>query len=644
MPRTASALYGSWKSPLTSHMVASGTTRFESQLATFNDEVYWAESRPDEEGRYVIVHWTQGRGRMDLNPKPYSARTRVHEYGGGAFLVDNGTVYFSNFTDQRLYKLTTNSEVKPVTPDNGLRYADGVMDHKHHRIICICEDHTGVGKQAVNSIVSIGLIGNEINTLVSGNDFYISPRISPDGKHLAWLTWNHPDMPWDYTELWLGDISVDGSISRAVKIAGNHEDTICQPLFAPDGTLHFISERTGWWNLYRWKNEQVEPLHQMEAEFGSPQWVFGISNYDFQPSGKIVCSFTKSGYSYLAMLDPVTKSLRNIDIPYTSISTVKASPGYAVLLAGSPTEPNSIIRVQLEDGKVELIKKASELKINSGYLSSPETIEYPTGNNRLAYAYYYPPKNRDFEAPEDTRPPLLVFSHGGPTGAASPTFNPAIQYWTSRGFAVADVNYGGSTGYGREYRRRLNGQWGIVDVDDCVNCALYLIKQGKVDAVRMAIRGGSAGGYTTLAALIFRSIFKAGASYYGVSDLAALEKDTHKFESHYLHGLVGRYPERRDLFRERSPINHVDQLSCPVIFFQGNEDKIVPPAQSEMMVNALRKKGLPVAYLLFEGEQHGFRQAKNIKRALEAEYYFYCRIFDLNPGDDIESVQIENLK
>ncbi len=482
MSKKAIAVYGSWKSPVSSGLISSGTTRFESQISTCNDNIYWIESRPTEEGRSVIVCWSPGKGLLDINPKPYNARTRVHEYGGGAFLVNNGVVYFSHYSDQRIYKKDLHGDIAPITPEGQLRFADGIIDHQRYRIICICEDHSNPQKQAINSIVSINLENKEINTLVSGNDFYASPRLSPDGNNLVWLTWNHPNMPWDYTEIWSGDISEEGGITKVVKIAGNEQDSICQPRFAPDGTLYFISERTGWWNLYRWIDGQAEPLYPMEAEFGSPQWVFGVSNYDFEPSGNIICSYIKSGISYLAVLNPITKSLRNIDIPYTTISAVKASPGNAVLLAGSPTEPNSIIRVRLINGKVEVIRKSNISFVDPGYLSIPETIEFPTENHRFAYAYYYQPKNRDFIAPKNTKPPLLIFSHGGPTSATSSTFNLAIQFWTSRGFAVADVNYGGSTGYGREYRQRLNGQWGIVDVDDCVNCARYLIEQGKVDA------------------------------------------------------------------------------------------------------------------------------------------------------------------
>lgn len=641
-PRVAG--YGSWRSPITSDLIASGAVRLDAQIELEGDDVYWVETRPTEEGRYVIVRQSQDGQVTDITPKPYNVRTRVHEYGGGAFIIDNGTVYFSNFADQRLYRQDTDANPRPITPKGDVRYADGVIDHRRRRIVCVCEDHTVDNNEPANSLVGISLDGaGYIQQLVSGNDFYSSPRVSPDGSHLAWLTWNHPNMPWDSTELWAGEIMENGSISHAMLVAGGSDESICQPRYARDGTLYFISERTGWWNLYRWRDGHVEPLCEMDAEFGTPQWVFGLSNYGFESTERLVCTYIKDGISYLAGLDILTRRFETIDIPYTSITSLQSAPGYVVLLAGSPDEATAIVRLELATGKIEVLRRSTEVAIEPGYLSVPQAIEFPTEHGLTAYALYYKPKNRDFAALPGERPPLLVVSHGGPTSATSSTLNLTIQYWTSRGFAVVDVNYGGSTGYGRAYRQRLDGQWGIVDVDDCVNCARYLIERGEVDGERAAIRGGSAGGYTTLAALTFRRLFKAGASYYGVSDLEALARDTHKFESRYLDRIVGPYPDRRDLYAERSPINFVDRMSCPVIFFQGNEDRVVPPSQAELMVDALRQKGVPVAYILFEGEQHGFRRAQNIKRALDVELYFYSRIFGFELADPIEPVLIENL-
>jgi dipeptidyl aminopeptidase/acylaminoacyl peptidase len=505
------------------------------------------------------------------------------------------------------------------------------------------EDHTGEG-EAVNTLVSVDLrSGGPGTVLVSGNDFYAAPRVSPDGSRLAWLTWNHPNMPWDGTQLWVAEMDGAGSLVRAEQVAGGVDESVFQPEWSPDGVLHFVSDRTGWWNLYRWRGGRMEPLCAMEAEFGLPQWVFGMSTYGFASSGQILCAYAQAGRTHLARLDTETGELEEMESPYTEVYGLRVAGGRAVFRAGSPTEPISVVLLDLQSGQLEVLRRSSDITVDAGYVAVPESIEFPTEGGLTAHAFFYPPTNRDHVAPPDERPPLLVRSHGGPTGAASSSLSWDIQYWTSRGFAVVDVNYGGSTGYGRAYRQRLNGQWGVVDVDDCANAARYLVERGLVDGNRLAIRGGSAGGYTTLCALAFRDVFKAGASYFGVSDLGALARDTHKFESRYLDRLVGPYPERRDLYRERSPIHFAQDISCPMIFFQGLEDKVVPPNQAEMMVEAVRAKGLPVAYLPFEGEQHGFRRAENIKRAFDAELYFYSRVFGFQLADQVQPVVIENL-
>ncbi|HEY6400933.1 MAG TPA: S9 family peptidase [Blastocatellia bacterium] len=646
--------YGSWKSPITSDLIVSGAIGL-MQTAVDNEDVYWVETRPQEKGRYVVVKLTPDGKKIDFTPAPFNARTRVHEYGGGGFMVSDGVIYFSNFADQRLYRFDGAGAPQAITSEAEMRYADGVIDRKRNRMICVREDHSAVaavaapGLEAVNSIVGIPLDGaGEQVTLAGGADFYSSPRLDPardnqTGSRLAWLQWNHPNMPWDGTELWVAAIQEDGSLTDRVRVAGGGGESIFQPEWSPAGELHFVSDRTGWWNLYRWREGRIEALYPMEAEFGSPQWVFGMSTYAFESENRIVCAYTEQGFSKLAILDTTTGKLENIETPFTRIDSIRATPGAAVFIAATPVETAGVIRFDVENRRFETVRSSSELKIDPGYISVPQAIEFPTENGLTSHGFFYPPCNRDFIAPETERPPLLVMSHGGPTAATSPTLRLGIQYWTSRGVAVLDVNYGGSSGYGREYRERLSGRWGVVDVDDCVNGAKYLAERGLVDGDRLAITGGSAGGYTTLCALTFRDAFKAGASHYGVSDLEALEVDTHKFESRYTHKLVAPYPEREDLYRERSPINHTDLLAAPVIFFQGLEDKIVPPNQAEMMVDALRAKGLPVAYITFEGEQHGFRQASNIKRALDAEFYFYSRVFGFEPSDAIEPVMIENL-
>ncbi|HEX8686972.1 MAG TPA: S9 family peptidase, partial [Pyrinomonadaceae bacterium] len=480
--------------------------------------------------------------------------------------------------------------------------------------------------------------------LVEGNDFYAAPRLSPDGSRLAWQTWNHPNMPWDGCELWVAELDEGGAVAGSRRVAGGEEESVFQPQWSPAGTLYFVSDRGGWWNIYRLGEDgAAEAVYEAEAEFGLPQWVFAMSTYAFASEERIVCAYATGGEWNLGALDTRTKRLERFDLPYNDISYVRADENRAVFRAGSPTLRTSVVELDLKTRETRVLRRASEVTIDEAYVSTPRAVEFPTESGRTAHAFYYPPRNPDFAAPEGERPPLLVKCHGGPTSAASSTLRLETQYWTSRGIAVLDVNYGGSTGYGREYRQRLNGEWGVVDVDDCVNGAKYLIEQGEVDPARCVITGGSAGGYTTLNALTFRDTFRAGASHFGIGDLTVFVGDTHKFESRYLERLIGPYPERADLYRERSSINFTDRLSCPVIFFQGLEDKIVPPNQAELMVEALRKKRLPVAYVAFEGEQHGFRKAENIKRALEGEFYFYSRVFGFQPADEVEPVEIENL-
>lgn len=639
--------YGSWKSPITSDVIVSATIGLGT-IALDGQDIYWSELRPSEGGRNVIVRRTPGGQSTDVLPAPFNARTRVHEYGGGSYVVHDGTIYFSNFADQRLYRLVPGSVPEPITPAEQLRYADAVIDGQRNRLICVREDHTVAGREAVNTLVSCALDGSDQQqktqqVLVSGNDFYATPRLSPDGTQLAWLTWHHPNMPWDGSELWLGELGTDGSLLHAKHIAGGSTEAIFQPEWSPAGVLHFVSDRTGWWNLYRWSDENATPLCPMEAEFGMPQWVFGMSTYSFASSDEIICTYIQRGICSLASLDTTTGKLKPIKTPYTTIGSPVAAKGRVLFGGGSPTEAATFVQLDTATGHSEILRRSSEITIDSAYISIAEPIEFPTEGDLTAHGFFYPPSNSDYAAPEGELPPLLVNSHGGPTSATNSMLKLGIQYWTSRGIAVLDVNYGGSTGYGRAYRERLTGQWGIVDVDDCVNGAQYLAERGMVDGKRLMIAGGSAGGYTTLCAITFRDVFKAGASHFGVSDVEALAKDTHKFESRYMNKLVGPYPERRDVYLARSPIHFTERISCPVIFLQGLEDKVVPPSQAELMVEALRTKGLPVAYLPFEGEQHGFRRAENIKRALDAELYFYSRIFGFPLAEPVEPVQIDNL-
>ena len=634
--------YGSWKSPITPDLIASSTVGLD-QIVLYGRDVYWVESRPAEGGRNVVVRRTTDGSISDVTPPEFNARTRVHEYGGGAYSVSGGNVFFSNFSDQRLYRHSPGSRPEPITPEADLRYADGVVDRRRRRVMCVREDHTDAGREAVNAIVAVPVDGGDTEVLVSGNDFYSNPRLSPDATRLAWLTWSHSNMPWDGTELWVGELSAEGSIGGPRLVAGGPDESIFQPEWSPDGVLHFVSDLSGWWNLYRWRDGRTENVCEMEAEFGMPQWAFGMRTYAFESADRIVCAYNQHGSWSLATLDTVSRKLTPVETPYTDISSVTAAPGRAVFRGGSATEGAAVVSLHLSSGQVEVLRRSRDVAMAPGYLSEPQAIEFPTENGLTAHAFFYAPRNDDFGAPAGERPPLLVKSHGGPTGSTSTILSLGIQYWTSRGFAVLDVNYGGSTGYGRAYRERLDGQWGVVDVDDCVNGARYLVGRGDVDGGRLAIDGGSAGGYTTLCALTFRNEFQAGASYYGISDLEALAKDTHKFESRYFERLVGPYPERRDIYVARSPIHFTDRLSCPVVLFQGLEDKIVPPNQAEMMADALRAKGLPVALVLYEGEQHGFRRAENIVRTLEGELYFYSRVFGFDLADDVEPLPIDNL-
>ncbi len=636
--------YGSWKSPITSDEIVSGSIRL-GEIRLDAKDIYWLEGRPTEGGRYVVVKRSPDGTTADVTPSDFNVRTRVHEYGGGAYIVAGGVVYFSNFADQRLYQQQPGLAPEPLTPAIALRYADAVIDPSRDRLICVREDHKSEGA-AVNTLVGVPLSGQSAgDILISGSDFYSSPRLNPTGTKLAWLSWNHPNMPWDGTELWVADMLTDGRLGQPQLVAGGVNEAVFQPEWSPDGQLYFVSDRTNWWNLYRWhpQLQEITALCPKNAEFGLPHWVFALSTYGFDGKGHLICTYLENGMQHLARLHLQTLELTEIETPYTSIGGLRVADGVAAFGAGSPTAPGAIAHLDLSSGAIQELCRSTQIEINAGYLSVPEVVEFPTENGLTAYGFYYPPKNQDHRAPDGETPPLLVKIHGGPTAATSATLDLRLQYWTSRGIAILDVNYGGSTGYGRAYRERLNGNWGIVDVDDCVNGARYLVNQGKADGDRLMIDGGSAGGYTTLAALAFRDTFKAGASYYGVSDAEALAQDTHKFESRYLDGLIGAYPDQKALYYERSPIHYIDQLSCPVIFFQGDEDEIVPPNQAEMMVEALKAKGLPVSYVLFEGEQHGFRKAENIKRSLDGELYFYAKVFGFELAEAVEPVMIENL-
>ena len=644
------APFGSWRSPISAASIAAGKVPL-SAPDIVGDDVYWLEGKPLEGGRVVVVRQAADGSRQELTPSPFSARTRVHEYGGGAYVVHGSTVFFTHFGDQRLYRQDVHSAAppRPITPEaevsSGLRYADMQVTADGQHIVCVRERHASDGREATNELVVLPTDGSaEPRTISTGHDFFASPRLSPEGRQLAWLVWDHPRMPWDGSELYLADLQSDGSLANERIVGGGPTESIFQPEWSPTGELHFVSDRSGWWNLYRQGSDGiVSPLLPMDAEFGTPQWLFGMSTYAFLADGRIACIVSHDGFDQLALLPP-GQPLEMLDLPYTAYARrLRASGTNLVFIAGSPTEAAAVIRLDVATRGRGVLRRSLDHEIDPRFISHPRAIAFPTGGEATAFALYYPPTNADFRGPDDELPPLIVESHGGPTGMTQAELSSEMQFWTSRGFAVVDVNYGGSSGFGRAYRERLNGRWGIVDTDDCINAARYLASQGEVDGQRLAIRGGSAGGYTTLCALVFHDDFAAGASYFGVADCEALATDTHKFESRYLDGLIGPYPADRQVYYDRSPIHFVDRLSCPVILFQGLEDRVVPSAQAEMMVAALRAKQLPVAYLAFEGEQHGFRKAETIQRTLEAELYFYSRVFNFQLAEPIEPVEIENL-
>jgi dipeptidyl aminopeptidase/acylaminoacyl peptidase len=642
------APYGSWRSPISAELVAAGGVALE-EVRVAGDAVRWLEGRPLEGGRRVVCGVAPGGGGEpeDLTPQGFNVRTRVHEYGGGSWAVHGDILFFANFDDQRLYRQDPGSPPRPITPEPPTlaahRYADAAITPDGRVLVCVRERHEADG--VINELVTLPADGSEPPALLAGGrDFYASPRLSPDGRRLAWLEWDHPNMPWDGTELKVAELSGGVPVGEPRREAGGPDESIFQPEWSPGGTLHFVSDRTGWWNLYRIQDGQVEALAPMQEEFGHPQWVFGLARYAFLPGGRIACIHGLGPLQRLGVLDP-DGHLADLDLPFTAFypPQLRAVGDRLACVAGSPTRDAAVVLIDPAGGQVEVLRQSGDQELDPGYLSVPRQIEFPTEGGQTAYALYYPPANRDFTGPDGERPPLLVTSHGGPTAEVVSLLADGYQFFTSRGIAVVDVDYGGSTGYGRAYRQRLAGRWGIVDVDDCVAAARFLADGGEVDPRRLAIRGGSAGGYTTLCALTFRDLFAAGASYYGVADAEALARDTHKFESRYLDRLIGPWPQAAELYRQRSPIHHTERLSCPVILLQGLEDEVVPPAQAERMAAALDAKGIPHAYLAFPGEQHGFRRSENIKRAVEAELYFYSRVFGFELADPVEPVPIAHL-
>jgi dipeptidyl aminopeptidase/acylaminoacyl peptidase len=636
---------GSWTTPITSELVVRAAARL-GEVVVDGDDVWWSESRPTEGGRSVIVRRSADGTVTDVLPAPWNARTRVHEYGGGAWTVSDGTLWFTEFTDQRLYRMDPGGTPTPVTPEPsvpaGVRHADLLVTPDGVRAVRETHPASGGAAAVVNELVRVSPDGTEV--LVSGPDFVSDLRPGPDGS-LAWLQWNHPDMPWDAAQLVVR--TADGA---ETVVAGGAGESVVQPVWDADGSLWFLSDRTNFWSLYRRApGGEVQLVLDAGCDIAGPQWVFGQSRYALLDDGRIVLAYGRAGADRLAVLR-IGEPLRELELPYAVFRYVTVQGSSVVCVAGGPGHEPVVLRVDVDGGEPEVLRPARDLGLDPAWFSRPQHVTFPTEDRGtgidVAHALVYPPTNPEASAADGDLPPLMVVVHGGPTANAVPVLNVEIQYWTSRGFCVADVDYRGSTGYGRRYRDALQGRWGVLDLDDVVACARYLADRGRVDPARMAIRGGSAGGYTTLAALTMRpGVFTAGASHYGVADLGALAAETHKFESRYLDGLVAPWPAGADVYAERSPINHVDALDTPLAVFQGDEDAVVPPDQAEEIVAALREKGVPHAYLLFAGEQHGFRKAENIRAALDGELSFYAQIwgFDLPAGEGITPIPVHGL-
>ena len=642
-PEVRVAPYGAWRSPIRIEDVV-GDVILLAEPSIDGDDIFWLESRPAEDGRRTLVRAAADGSSAELTPAPFNVRSRVHEYGGGSYIVVGGIVVFSNFADGRLYRLDPGAEAAvAITPAGPWRYADLRPDLTRRRFYAVREDHSGEG-EATNTIVTIPLDGGDPQVLVKGSDFISSPRLSPDGTRLAWLEWDHPDMPWDASLLRVAAFEPDGTLGEAILAAGGPDESIIQPEWAPDGTLHLISDRTGWWTLYRLVDgPRLEPLAAMDADFADPPWTFDRSSYGFLPDGAVAAVARSGGRDHLYRIEPGV-GVSELDVPFTELEWLRVGAHAVVAWAGRAADPAVVARFDsVSLAPAGVLRRATTVTFDAAIIAEPESIEFPTAGDRTAHALYYPPTNPDFRGPEGEKPPLIVLSHGGPTSNASSALDLDKQFMTSRGIAVVDVDYGGSTGYGRQYRQRLDGQWGVVDVDDCVAAARYLVERGDVDPDRLAIQGSSAGGYTTLAALAFRDVFAAGISLYGIGDLELLETDSHKFESQYNRRLVGPYPEAADLYRERSPSNFPDRFSSPVLILQGLDDRVVPPSQAESIVAALSKKSIPYAYLAFEGEGHGFRGALALRRTLEARISFLGQVFGFQPADDYEPLEMPGL-
>jgi dipeptidyl aminopeptidase/acylaminoacyl peptidase len=647
VPRVAP--YGSWKSPITTELLAGGDTVSLGAVATSKTGIYWREGRPHEGGRSVVVFKPDDGDAVDVVPAGFNARTRVHEYGGGEYWVHDASVWCSNYDDGRIYRFDApGTDGRPVTPEppepNAWRYADGRVTADGRLTVCVRERHDA-GEEPLNELVAFPSDGDEEpRVIATGRDFYAFPRISPDGTRLAWTAWDHPLLPFEGAELWVADLSGDGSLSNSRRVAGSDNEAVTQPVWGPDGSLYFVNDPSGWWNLYAADGGEVRAVCELEAELAPPQWVHGIQTYGFLRDGRIALVMTRQAVESLELLDPRSGKLTTLDLPYTAYTawSLATRGNTLVTVAASPTEEAAVVTIDAQSGRVDVIRRGMSAHIDERFISRPEPIEYETEDG-TAYGFYYPPTNPDFEPGDDELPPLVVWVHGGPTAHTLPVLELEIQFLTSRGFAVCDLNYGGSTGYGRAFRDRLRGRWGEVDVHDSEAAARALVQRGLADPDRIVITGGSAGGYTTLMAMGVSDVFAAGISEFGVADLVTFHDDTHKFESRYDEYLVGKWPEEKERYRERSPVTHADKIASPLLLLQGLDDRVVPPSQAEAIAAALDRNGVPYAYIAFEGEGHGFRGADAIRRSKEASLSFLAQVFNFEPADDVPAIRVENL-
>lgn len=642
------AAYGTWSSPVTTDLVTSGTIGLGSPQLD-SDTLYWLEARPDQAGRVALMRQPTDGEREPVTAPEANVRSRVHEYGGGAYAVRDGIVVYVEFTDCRVHRVEAGrtTALTPAEERPTFRYADLRVHPDRDLVLAVREDHSGDG-EPVNTIVALSLRDEGPGTvLCQGADFYSDPELSDTGE-LAWTEWNHPAMPWDATLIRRGRLVDDADalvVADVTDVAGGPTESAVHPRWAPGGELVFVSDRTDWWNLYAERDGAVSPLWPEAAEFATPQWVFGDQPYVVLDSSRLLVSRVSEGVTSLHLLDRSSQTLRPV-LDAGLYGPVAAAHERAAALIEDPDRPARLAVVDLATGAWTDLRRASDQALDPAWVSVPRAVSWPSTLDDVpgdVHGWYYPPTNPDHVAPAGELPPLITLSHGGPTSFSDTGYAVSLQYWTSRGFAVLDVNYRGSTGYGRPYRDALRGAWGVVDVADCAGGAASLAAQGLADPARLIVRGGSAGGYTTLQALTSTDTFTAGISFYGVADPEALARDTHKFEARYLDGLIGPYPEAIETYQERSPILHVDRLSVPLLLLQGSEDAVVPPNQAETMAAAVRAKGLPVAMIIFEGEGHGFRRADSIRGALEAQLYFLGQVFGFTPADPLTPIEIDNL-